>query len=268
MPLRLTKHRNSGLKWARTFALLSAFILTTLSPASSEPIEVDVELVLAADRSGSMSFKLLRAQREGFARAFLDPELQFAITSGPIGRIAVTYFEWSDIKDQQVIVPWMILSTPEDIEAFSSALLAAPYGAPGGQTSISGSILYAQKSLANNDFTAYRKVVDISSNGKNSNGPEVDQVLAMISDPYLTINGLILPDAFYAQPNPYDALFARYEGSLEDYFQREVVSGPNSFTIAVTPETSFTEAILRKLVMEIAWVAPSDQGLTAPHSFQ
>ena len=58
--------------------------------------EVDLELVLAVDGSGSISSSEFKLQLAGYSAAFRDPELQAAITSGPTGRIAVAMMIWSD----------------------------------------------------------------------------------------------------------------------------------------------------------------------------
>nr|WP_281351896.1 DUF1194 domain-containing protein [Microvirga makkahensis] len=47
-------------------------------------------------------------QRSGFAEAFRSTEVQDAIRSGMLGRIAVTYVEWGSSYDQKVLVPWTV----------------------------------------------------------------------------------------------------------------------------------------------------------------
>ena len=123
---------------ANTCALLLAGAAAVADPLGHETGEVDLQLVLAADRSGSMSRPLVEAQRNGFAAAFRTDELQNAILSGPLGRIAVVYFEWSDHSDQEVVVPWTILADADDIHHFARELERAAPPEKGGETSISG----------------------------------------------------------------------------------------------------------------------------------
>ena len=71
------------------------FLWLALSSAAFAE-EVDLELVLAMDGSGSISESEYILQLEGTARAFEDPSIQQAIVSGPIGKIAVSVMIWSD----------------------------------------------------------------------------------------------------------------------------------------------------------------------------
>lgn len=217
-------------------------------------VEVDLQLVLAADTSGSMGRSLAKAQRLGFAAAFRDPALQSAVASGPLGRVAVVYFEWSDRHDQEVVVPWTVLSAPDDMIRFAVALEAAETDNNSGETSISGAMLFAHRLLAESGFRSFRKVVDISGNGRNSEGPGTAVGLRLLRSGHVTVNGLVLPPA--NPDGPYDALFTGYDGPLVDYYRQEVINGPGAFAIEVDPAEGFGGAILRKLVLEIAWAEP------------
>lgn len=64
-------------------------------PAAALAEDVDLELVLAVDSSGSTDFQEFKLQREGYARALTHPEILAAIKHGPYKAIAVTYVEWS-----------------------------------------------------------------------------------------------------------------------------------------------------------------------------
>lgn len=212
--------------------------------------EVDVQLVLAADVSGSIGANLALEQRKGFAAAFREPDLQRAISSGLNGRIAVTYFEWSGVNDQRVIVPWQVLSTPAEVMRFAETLEASSHFEGGGSTSVSGALDFAGHLIKENGLTSARKVVDISGNGKNNKGPEVKTALEALLDNGVTVNGLVLPAA---DDGPFGRLFARLEGPIIDYYRDHVIGGPGAFAIEVGVDQGLTDAILRKLVLEIAW---------------
>ena len=206
-------------------------------------VEVDLELVLAADQSASMTRLMLLKQRSGFSKAFRDQHLQRAIKSGPLGKIAVIYFDWSDQNNQKIVVPWTLLETTEEIERFADAINNAEIGRPNGETSIGAAMLFSQQLLDRNQYTSYRKTVDISGNGRNSEGPSVVDALRLLRSNGTTVNGLVLPENDYG----------KNESSLKEYFWREVVAGPGAFAITVEPEHGFSEAILRKLTLEVAW---------------
>ena len=44
--------------------------------------------------------------------AFRSPVVHDAIRNGMLGRIIVTYMEWSGVEHQNVIVPWTIIDGP------------------------------------------------------------------------------------------------------------------------------------------------------------
>ena len=74
------------------------FLLVGIAPGTGyayQTAEVDLQLVLATDVSGSMDLDELRLQQLGYVSAFRDPGLLGVISSGPLGRIAVTYVEWA-----------------------------------------------------------------------------------------------------------------------------------------------------------------------------
>ena len=58
-------------------------------------------------------------QRDGYVKAFRHPEVIRAITEGPRGRIAVTFFEWAGTEYHSVVAPWTIIASRKDAEAFA-----------------------------------------------------------------------------------------------------------------------------------------------------
>ena len=84
------------------------FVLGLLSPAYAQ--EVDLELVLLADASGSISDAEIQFQREGYAQAMTDPAVLSAIANTGYGSIAVTYVEWA--TGTCAVVDWMRIDGP------------------------------------------------------------------------------------------------------------------------------------------------------------
>ena len=87
---------------------------------------VDLELVLAVDISGSMDYGEQEIQREGYVEAFRDPDVVGALLGGYYGRVAVTYMEWGNEFSQFDTVPWTVIASEEDAEAFAAAMAASP----------------------------------------------------------------------------------------------------------------------------------------------
>ncbi|MBP0651684.1 DUF1194 domain-containing protein, partial [Mycobacterium tuberculosis] len=82
----------------------AALLALTLSATPAAAEAVDLELVLAADGSGSIDDDELRLQRDGYADAIESPEVLAAIRDGAIGAIAIAYTEWGGAASQHTIV--------------------------------------------------------------------------------------------------------------------------------------------------------------------
>jgi hypothetical protein len=234
----------------RLAVALALSVLGQPAAASGPRIEVDLQLVLAADASGSMSRALRQAQREGFVAAFRDPRLHRQIASGMTGQIAVVYVEWSGPETQSVLVPWRLLATATDAEDFAAELVLAGAAEP-GRTSISAALMFAARLIAGNDYTSRRRVIDLSGNGVNSAGPALSEVAEPIAAAGITVNCLVLPQPA-SDPDDYAMNYTVLGIGIANYFHTEVRSGPGSFVMEVADDTDFRAAILRKLVLEIA----------------
>src|SRR5215203_4812412 len=96
------------------------------APGARAENEVDLALVLAVDVSRSMDPDEQELQRQGFVEAFRSPLVHNAIRSGMLGRITVTYMEWSGDNQQTVVLPWTVIENPEGAAEFADRLAGAP----------------------------------------------------------------------------------------------------------------------------------------------
>src|SRR5262249_31552055 len=74
-------------------ALVAASV--TFCAAARAAEQVDLLLVLASDVSRSVDTRKFELQRQGYAAALSNPRVIDAIKSGPNGRIAICFVEWS-----------------------------------------------------------------------------------------------------------------------------------------------------------------------------
>jgi len=211
-------------------------------------IPVDVELVLAVDVSYSMDPDEQALQREGYMAAITSREFLQALKQGMHARIAVTYFEWAGTHHQQIIVPWRLIDGPEAADGFAADIARARY-TRASRTSISGALLFAAPLFEGSGYRGVRRVIDVSGDGVNNNGPLVtatrDEVLAK----GITINGLPI---MLKRPNPSTMDIDR----LDIYYEDCVIGGPGAFVIPIKQRDQFKEAIRTKLVLEIAGRVP------------
>ena len=129
--------------------------------------QVDLELVLAVDVSGSVDIREGRLQRQGYIDAFLNPKLLQTIQNGRNGRIAVTYLEWAGWGLFRQMVDWTVIHDRASAEAFAREL--DNFGNISGRgTSISGAIDISMQLFAMNPFKGDRRVIDRKSTRLNS----------------------------------------------------------------------------------------------------
>lgn len=217
---------------------------------------VDVELVIAVDISYSAEPDDLAAQREGFAKAIVSQEFLDALRAGPIGRIALTYFEWSSTRDQKVIVPWRQIDGPESAEAVATEMMKAPIRR-GSRTSISSAIRFAIPLFEQSPYRGSRHVIDISGDGPNNTGDPVAAARDVALQQGIVITGL--PVMINATPlGPTDI---GHIDHIDWYYEDCVVGGPGSFVIPITDREKFKGAIQTKLALEVAGRTP--KGSTA-----
>lgn len=231
-----------GWRVLRYGAALALTFLSTPQPRAAEP--VDVELVLAVDVSLSMSPTELEIQRDGYAAALTDQRVIDAIKSGYHGRIAVTYFEWAGTTTQHVIVPWTVVASREDAEKVAEQLSALPPNSA-RRTSISGGLEFGADLLAESPFRGVKRVIDVSGDGPNNQGPPVDLIRDQVAAQGITINGLPLMTN--------GGITSAYDvDDLDRYYADCVIAGPGAFVVPVNEWSQFPEAIRRKLVLELA----------------
>lgn len=224
-------------------------------PAQAERVEVDLELVLAVDISRSMSHTDLAIQRRGYAEALTSAEVLRAITGGPNGRIGLTYVEWSDVRRQRILVDWTLIDGPETAEAIARRI-ARETGGTLRQTSISSGLDFAARRFESSPFTSWRRIIDISGDGPNNDGPPVVPVRDRIVGNGIVINGLPLVvgtrDPIWSIPD------------LTGYYRDCVTGGPGSFVLPVVGWDAFADSVRRKLVLEIAGLSAQGEAIVRP----
>jgi hypothetical protein len=104
-------------------------------------------------------------------------------------------------------------------------------------TSISSALDFAVPLFRKSGVTAGRNIIDVSGDGVNNHGRPIDDARADALAKGIVINGLpILSD--------YDA--------LDGYYEDHVIGGAGAFMEVVKDYSTFSKAVLAKLVREIA----------------
>src|SRR5205085_9556491 len=102
----------------------------------------------------------------------------------------------------------------------------------------------------NSGFKGIRRVIDVSGDGANNNGPPVTVVRDEVLAKGFVINGLpiMLKDPVGAGMD--------IEG-LDVYYEDCVIGGPGAFVIPIKERDKFKEATRTKLLQEIALTPPA-----------
>ncbi len=231
--------RTGTRRFTEALAAVVAALLLSALPARAGIEMVDTALVLAVDVSQSVNDERFALQMDGIAKAFEDPEVQRSILSGPHRAIFVTLVEWSD--KAAVAVPWTLIASPEDAQAFAAVLRKTPR--KGAEfTCMSRALqLVGDKILPFLPIPANRTVVDVSSDGHdNCNlSPPVDVLRDELVASGVTINGLPILDGDEA-------------ATLEAYYKAHVIGGTSAFIVPAHGYGDFERAMRRKFVTEIS----------------
>ena len=197
----------------------------------------DILLVLAVDASGSVNQTRFELQRRGYADAFRSQQVLNAIQGGSTGSIAVTMVQWTGPAMQALAVPWMLVKDAASANALADAIEAAPRQLFGGGTSISGAIDHAMLILPNAPYRGLKRVIDISGDGSNNRGRDVREARDEAVKAGVIINGLPIVSLEY---------------DLDKYYFNNVIGGPGAFIVPADSYDNFGQAVLRKLMLEIA----------------
>jgi hypothetical protein len=216
------------------------------TPAEAEP--VDVELVLAADGSGSIDDDELALQRRGYAEAVLSADVLNAIRDGIHGSIAIAYIEWGGPASQHTIVDWMVIRDEASARTFAEELVARPRAA-WGYNSISAAIDYSVHKIETNEFQGIRRVIDVSGDGPNIGGRSIHAARDEAVGKGIVINGLVIQ-----RPGGQPRIVGGRPLSL--VYEEDVIGGPASFVMIADERLSFADAVRRKMVLEIAGLTP------------
>ncbi len=209
----------------------------TSNPSQAEGLAVDMELILAVDCSYSVSQAEYLLQMNGLARALRSSAVNTAIQSGHYKRISIALIQWSGTNNQIVSIPWTVIGSPISINNLALRVSKLPRHVALGSTSISAVIAKSLHMFNNTPYRSYRKVLDISGDGRNNDGVPAHFLRDVAIKKGVTVNGLAI-----INETP----------TLHHYFRNAVIGGQGSFVIKANSYEAYEYAIQKKLVREIA----------------
>jgi hypothetical protein len=220
---------------ARIFALFLG-VLCAAAPARADMVPVAVELVLALDASASMDRAEFDLQVKGLAAAFRDPAVLEALKNlGPMG-VAVAVTQWGGADEARTVIPFTRLASSRDAKAFGFRIGRARRAFQASSTSIATAISHGLQVLDENTYAGERRVIDVSGDGTDNGGLDLDAARDLALNSGVVVNGL-----------PIDADGA----GLASYYRDKVIIGTDSFIEPAVDFEDYARAIREKLIREL-----------------
>lgn len=253
MPLKILRQTATRLAWAM-FLLAFAACLPSSGMAGTDGVDssfVDVQLVIAADVSTSMDAEEKFLQAAGFAGAFRDPEIIKAITGGPAGRIAVTYFEWGGARRQRTVVPWMVIDGVTSAWEFAKRIERNKPSTLRRGTSIAAALDHALLLIDGSTLSAGRIVVNLSGDGPDDRALDLDRSRERLLERGATINAMAVIYKSLLDGVVEGGEETMTPADMLGYFRDRVIGGAGAFVEPVWAISDYSDAIRRKLLREI-----------------
>ena len=108
--------------------------------------------------------------------------------------------------------------------------------------------------LARAPFQSNRRAIDVSGDGTNNSGRDVVDARDEAVAKGVTVNGLVI---LSERPMSWNADHTNPPGGLDAYYRNNVIGGPGAFVMVAENFSSFGQAILNKLIAEIAATEPA-----------
>lgn len=228
----------------QALAATSALALAPFTAGAAEQERVGMQLILAADVSGSVNPTRYKTQQDGYLEALGDSRVLNVIRELDPPVLAVTFIAWA--REQQVMVPWTRVEDARSMDLFRNRLKDERRPQIGINTLISRALLFCNR-LFDQEFTGGRKVIDVSGDGDDNQGiVGLRQVRDAVVAQGVVINGLpiiVKPPEYIFPPQPPEG--------LDVYYRNHVVGGEGHVTIESIGFDNFKQAILQKLLLEI-----------------
>lgn len=210
--------------------------LTCLGLCLTAPAQADcrLALALAVDVSRSIDSQDYVIQTEGLADALQDKDVRAAIF-GPEGEVALAIYYWSGRGYQDLVQDWVILDSPEALDAAIWEVRRTPRPAAPLATALGDALSYGLD-LMSDAPDCDRRVIDIAGDGRNNDGISVARTYEREDFTGITVNGLAVGE---------------HESDILDYYAGEVIRGPGAFVELAPRQEDYPEALRRKLLREL-----------------
>jgi hypothetical protein len=228
--------RKVMLGWLSAMCVGFAASGAIVAARAEEQMDVAVELLLALDSSASMDAREFALQIKGLAAAFRDPAIHAAIEDlAPYG-VAIGVSQWGGAGESRIVVPFTHIKSAREAKAFGYRISLGTRTFYAASTSIAHAIEDGLGLMEVNGFAGQRRVIDVSGDGEDNGGGDLDAARELALASAVTINGL--------------AIESETKG-LTEYFEDNVISGADAFAVKAENFDDFARAMREKLLREL-----------------
>jgi hypothetical protein len=222
--------------WPGVWRGMLALLVCSSAATAQEQKQVAIELLLALDSSASMNAAEFELQLGGLAAAFRDPAVHAAIKDlEPLG-VAIGVTQWGGPGESRIVVPFAHIRSAREAKAFGYRISLGSRTFYAASTAITEAINDGMALLEANGFAGQRRVIDISGDGRDNGGGNLDEARELALATGITLNGL--------------AIESEDEG-LTQYYQDNVITGAESFVVTAKDFEDYARAIREKLIREL-----------------
>ncbi|WP_347311266.1 DUF1194 domain-containing protein [Defluviimonas sp. SAOS-178_SWC] len=205
----------------------SLLLATLAAPAAG----CELALLFAVDVSGSVDRREYEVQMRGLAEGLRDGVVAEALVRG---EAALALMQWTGSSRQDLSVPWTRIGSAAELEEFAGRIETLPrvwieYSTAIGQAMTFGLGVFDAAPACK------RRVMDISSDGRNNEGSEPAGLRAEMDSFAITVNALVIRGD---------------DAGLPQYFAENVVTGGNAFVVTAEDYDEYPERMRRKLRRE------------------
>ena len=233
----------------RSIVIALSSLLVLSAPARAAE-HVDLLLVLASDVSRSVDTRKFQLQREGYAAALSNPRVIEAIRSGPHGKIAICFVEWSGATSLKLVIDWTIVGDAASARKFGDQMLELPRSFA-DRTSISAGLEFRWR---NSSVRPIRRPPHHRCFGRRHQ---------QFRPRYHSVRDEIGEGRHHQRPGDpvRDAAAVGSRAHQSARWARQLLSQQcdrrsGSFVMVAENHNSFGQAIVKKMIAEIAWVEP------------
>lgn len=206
---------------------LSLFLLIF----ATAPRACELALVLAVDVSGSVDRKEYAVQMGGLAAALRDGIVVEALMEQ---EAMLTLIQWTGSSRQRQTVPWVTISSADDVLNFAERVEMNPRVWRNYSTAVGEALVAAEAALRDVPHCR-RKIVDVSGDGVSNEGIHPTLRHDALKEMGVIVNGLAIETD---------------EADLTAWFFENLIVGEGAFVVTANGFEDYPEQIKRKLQRE------------------